>query len=60
VDRPGAAFVLVTDQGQVYLLSSTGSIPPAPSGDDVRAMDPKEAVAFSDAPPYGSARINVA
>lgn len=60
VDHPDAAFVLVTDRGAVYLLTNAGGLEPGPEGADLKSMQPKEAVAFSDASPYVSARINVA
>jgi len=60
VDRPGAPFMLVTDRGEVYLVSNGGGLTPGPDGADVRSMAPKEAVAFSDGSPYGSTRVNVA
>lgn len=57
-DHAGAAFVLVTNRDEIYLLSSSGSIAPAPSGYDVRSVGVREAVAFSDAPQQESARVN--
>jgi hypothetical protein len=60
VDHPDAAFVLVTDRGAVYLLTSAGGLQPGPEGADLKSMQPKEAVAFSDASPYVSTRINLA
>lgn len=60
IDHPQARFLLVTDRGELYLLSGAGNIAPAPGGADLRSMAPREAVSFSDVSPYGSARVNVA
>jgi hypothetical protein len=60
VEHADAGFVLVTDRGDIYLLSNAGSIMPAPNGASLESFELREAVSFSDAPANGSACVNVA
>lgn len=58
--RGDAGFVLVTDRGELYLASASGSIRPAPSAASLTELAPGEAVSFSDPSSFGSASVNVA
>jgi hypothetical protein len=60
VEHAEAGFVLVTDRGDLYLLSTAGSIMPAPNGAELESFELREAVSFSDASAFGSACVNVA
>jgi hypothetical protein len=60
VEHAEAGFVLVTDRGDLYLLSHAGTIMPAPNGANLESFELREAVSFSDASAYGSACVNVA
>lgn len=59
VEHPRAGFVLVTNRDELYLLTATGSIAPAPEGSTLQSFELREAVSFSDVSSYGSTCVNV-